>query len=639
MLGLKPLRLSNWSGGLNRSLSDFEIRDDELWTAENCFLDSAAIIKRKGYSKLNADPLIADTEVLSVFVYGSYILANCGTKIFAITTAGVAVSIVTGLTAGYPVSYAVYDGTVYMSNGKDTPWKWDGVRAATTVDADSNAGQPVLNVASTTGFEVGKTVVINEGGPREETKIIAVGGITPGVSLTMTQNLTYAHTQLQADEVWSATTELSGSLPKAKWLVLHRDKLFYIATIDNPNYVYFSQAGVPETIDADAFFIVYTDDNQELTGGASLYGYLMLFKESSTHKLGGTTKQQLTLASNLVSAHPRIGCIAFLTITHVPGGLMFLSNDGVQFTNTVDIVRQSDNVDYFLSKMADAHKEWCSAFWDGKNLRVSYPTGSNTYPNESLVYGEDGIKNALGPKEAHKPWALWTYGMNAYSRALNGIIYAASGAGQVYIIDSGLSDDEADIQLKAATKVFDSGTPYLTKIYRYMGMNVYRSACSPEFIMVVDRGLASYLKALDVATGLTFWGSHNWAISTGTVTVNATANVIGDGDVDWTNVVPGDSFQVDGDSVSYVIDSVDIPAKTLVLTTNYTGTGGAGKNYAIWNDDTLRWIDATPDYEQFSLPKRLKGKCIQIHMREEGDTSELEIYSLNLRLLPREGAR
>ena len=78
MLKLDPLRLSNWSGGLNRSLSDFEIRDDELWTAENCFLDSAAIVKRKGYSKLNETPLIEDTEVLSVFVYGSYILANCG---------------------------------------------------------------------------------------------------------------------------------------------------------------------------------------------------------------------------------------------------------------------------------------------------------------------------------------------------------------------------------------------------------------------------------------------------------------------------------------------------------------------------------------------------------------------------------
>lgn len=638
MIDLKPLRLSNWSGGLNRSLSDFEIRDDELWTAENCFLDSAAIVKRKGYTKLNETPLIAATEVLSVFVYGSYILANCGTKIFAITTAGVAVSIVTGLTAGYPVSYAVYDGIVYMSNGINTPWKWDGDRAATTVDEDSADGQPILKVASTTGFEEGKTVVINEGGDREETKII--DSIQAGISLTMTVNLTYTHTALQADEVWSATTQLSGSLPKAKWLVVHRDKLFYIATAANPNYVYFSQAGVPETIDADAFFIVYTDDGQNLTGGASLYGYLMLFKESSTHKLGGTTKKQLTAASNLVSAHPRIGCIAFNTITHVPGGLMFLSNDGVQFTNTVSIVRQSDNVDYFLSKMADAHKEWCAAFWDGKNLRVSYPTGSVTYPNESLVYGEDGIKNALGPKEAHKPWALWTYGMNAYSRALNGVIYAASSAGQVYIIDSGLSDDDSDIQLKVATKVFDSGTPYLTKIYRHMGMNVYRSACSPEFIMVVDRGLASYLKALDVATGLTFWGSHNWATSTGTVTVtNGIANVTGDASVVWTNVVAGDSFQVDGDAASYVIDSVNIPAKTLVLTTVYAGTTGAGKSYTIWDAETLLWIDATPTYEKFSLPKRLKGKNIQIHMREIGDTSEVEIYSLNLRLLPREGAR
>lgn len=561
----ESMRFSNWAGGLNRSLSDFEINDNELWTAENCLLDSAAMVKRKGYAELNGTALVAGTEVLSVFVYGDYILANCGEVIFSITTAGVVAEVVTGLTEGYPVSYAVYDGVVYMTNGKDNPWKWDGALAA---------------------------------------------------------------------------VDLGAGLPKAKWFVLHRDKLFYIATIAAPNYVYFSQAGSPETIDADAFFIVYTDDNQELTGGASLYGYLMLFKESSTHKLGGTTKQQLTLSSNLVSAHPRIGCVAANTIAHVPGGLMFLSNDGVQFTDTVNIVKQSDNVGYFLNKIVDTNKEWSAGFWDGKNYRFGYPTGTSTYPSESLVYGEDGIRNALGTKELHTPWSLFTYGMNCYSRSLSGVIYAASSAGHVYIIDSGLSDNGTDIDMRVTTKVFDFGAPWLTKAFRFMGMNVYRSAGTPEFTISIDRGVASYLKILDVATGLTFWRTHNWATSSGTVTVtDTTANVSGDVDADWTNVVAGDLFQVDGDDDSYIIDSVNIPAKTLILTTDYDGTTGAGNGYVIWDADTLFWIDATPQYEEFSLPKRVKGSCVQLHIREVGDDSEVEVYSLNLRFVPKEGAR
>jgi hypothetical protein len=70
---------------------------------------------------------------------------------------------------------------------------------ATTVDADSAAAQPVLNVTSTTGFTVGDTVRIGRGTARDETKIIST--IQAGVSLTMTVNLANAHTAVQADLV------------------------------------------------------------------------------------------------------------------------------------------------------------------------------------------------------------------------------------------------------------------------------------------------------------------------------------------------------------------------------------------------------------------------------------------------------
>lgn len=71
----------------------------------------------------------------------------------------------------------------------------------TNVDQDSAADQLILYVADTTGFSDGDKIKINRGGAREEEKIIDVGGVDPGVSLTMTQNLTYAHTQAQADDV------------------------------------------------------------------------------------------------------------------------------------------------------------------------------------------------------------------------------------------------------------------------------------------------------------------------------------------------------------------------------------------------------------------------------------------------------
>lgn len=69
-----------------------------------------------------------------------------------------------------------------------------------TVDADSNSGQNVLNVAATTNFAVGDTIIISPftSGRREFGK---VASISAGVSLTLVDNLTYTHTAVQADEV------------------------------------------------------------------------------------------------------------------------------------------------------------------------------------------------------------------------------------------------------------------------------------------------------------------------------------------------------------------------------------------------------------------------------------------------------
>ena len=561
---LEPLRLQNWSGGLNRSLSDFEIANNELWTAVNCLLDSAAIRKRPGYKELNTTALEGGADVLSVYEFydgsTSHILINCGQKILEIDpTDGSVDEIVTGLQAGLPVSYATYGLVVYMSNGYNSVWKWNGTDAA----------------------------------------------------------------------------EELASLPKAKWLIEHRGKLFYLQALgEDVNKVFFSQAALPETIDSDAEFIVYTDDGDKLTGVASLFGYLILFKNLSTHRLQGARKEQLILPDYLVCAHPRVGCVAYNTIVRVPGGILFLSKEGVQFTNSADIVKQSDNVDWFLKKIAGANEANSSAFWDGRNARVSYPTGSNTRPNETLVYGREGIENALGPKEAHKPWSLFDYGMNAYCFARNGTIYGAGKAGFVYLIDQGLSDADQKIEMKAETKIFDFGAPYRTDVFRKAGINTYNGKATLEFILSVDRGKQTHRKTFEAKSGQTYWGVHNWAISSGTVTVtNGSPIVTGDAEVDWTELKVGDSFQVDGDDTVYTVLTKD-SATQITLTGDYGGTGGADKTFCIWNEDTLFWTEPLPSYEEFSLPKRLKGKNIQVQFREEGDDSEIEIYGLDVRILP-----
>jgi hypothetical protein len=71
-----------------------------------------------------------------------------------------------------------------------------------TVDADSASGQKVLNVADTTDFEAGQTVVIDEDNTGGGTENIVIDTVQAGVSITSTTNLANAHTAIQADEVY-----------------------------------------------------------------------------------------------------------------------------------------------------------------------------------------------------------------------------------------------------------------------------------------------------------------------------------------------------------------------------------------------------------------------------------------------------
>ena len=92
------------------------------------------------------------------------------------------------------------DGTPDTHSANDNPdFVAETVAVETTVDADSNSGQPVLNVASTSGYSVGDVVNINVGGVRAEIRRIL--SISAGVSLTMTSNLSSTHTAVQADTV------------------------------------------------------------------------------------------------------------------------------------------------------------------------------------------------------------------------------------------------------------------------------------------------------------------------------------------------------------------------------------------------------------------------------------------------------
>ena len=90
----------------------------------------------------------------------------------------------------------------------------DVFSTGSTVDEDNAADQPILLVAATgnfsdTDYALGHRVIIGRGTVREEEGTIA--SIQAGVSITMDDNLTYAHTAAQADVVevlWAGVSEV-----------------------------------------------------------------------------------------------------------------------------------------------------------------------------------------------------------------------------------------------------------------------------------------------------------------------------------------------------------------------------------------------------------------------------------------------
>jgi hypothetical protein len=77
----------------------------------------------------------------------------------------------------------------------------------TTVDADSAAGQKVLNVTATTAFTVGDYVYVSKAGLEYKSEICKIASIESGISLTMVDNLVWAHAGADAETVKEVTLD------------------------------------------------------------------------------------------------------------------------------------------------------------------------------------------------------------------------------------------------------------------------------------------------------------------------------------------------------------------------------------------------------------------------------------------------
>ena len=227
--------------------------------------------------------------------------------------------------------------------------------ALTTVDADSESGQKVLNVASTVGFEEMELVTINKGGDREE--IRRIDTIQSGVSLTMTVNLSFTHTQVQGDEVLGSGGQndkveeyVSYYLTKAKHLTTYESYLILGYTYENGSY--YPQRKRWNAIGEEENWVTGTSGSTEvgsadkITGFGNYQGLLIVFKEYSYYKYWLVATD---LIFNGTSISTKIGCRCSGSIVNdSKGRLYWYASDGTfkEFSvGTISGPIQTDIVD------------------------------------------------------------------------------------------------------------------------------------------------------------------------------------------------------------------------------------------------------------------------------------------------------
>jgi len=214
MSRLKPYRIGPPYGGVEKSLAEHIIPDNTATVSDNFTLRSNGMQTVNGWEKFTSQVLTdgADTPAnLSVYLIDEFYLSDGTIYLLAFTNKRVyrfdeVADLWIPITQEHVVDTITNPGASgelnLLSNLANTHAAAVTVRrtyGCAIVDSDSASGQKVLSVSHTGQFTAGEAVIIGMGTSRVEYGVI--DSISAGVSITLVDNLSNAHTQAQGDIV------------------------------------------------------------------------------------------------------------------------------------------------------------------------------------------------------------------------------------------------------------------------------------------------------------------------------------------------------------------------------------------------------------------------------------------------------
>jgi len=281
--------------------------------------------------------------------------------------------------------------------------------------------------------------------------------------------------------------------PKAKFVLEHKDRVFYINCPDEESggsLVRWSKSGIGEACPLSNYQYFDRDDGREITGAASLGDNLLISKKDKIGVLAGDLSQPLSCEIWYLSLGR--GCIASWAILPLEDKVLFLSEEGWKATDGVNIFSISSKINGLI-------KDGYITIKENENYSVAYypqneqfhflmnhstldpmvAVGHFLIPLMLAAKGIIGIsEKALGSMVGWTPHQYDNHTLTCFGNYTdgNGItrVIAGSDDGYVYQLDSGTSDDGYDIHVKLRADWSSLGRPKThTKVTRRGRLDYY----------------------------------------------------------------------------------------------------------------------------------------------------------------------
>jgi hypothetical protein len=257
---------------------------------------------------------------------------------------------------------------------------------------------------------------------------------------------------------WDGTTfaDQAGSPPIAKYIRVHKNRMFLAGNPTNPSRLYFSELGDPENWPVLYFIDIGKGDGDKITGFGVLLDNLVIFKTNSIWVLQGDSPSNFVLRK-VVDGY---GSVSQTSITNVKETLAAFTKDGVFFFDGVRSALASEKIEKTIKNLNKSYLSLASAVFFDNKLYIAVPEGDSMKNNLVLVF--DTLRTAwtLYRGIPVSEWVVW----RKYNQDI--LLFGSSETGQVYEFGVGYSDDGNPIEAYFVTKHFDFGVIEQKKLVR-----------------------------------------------------------------------------------------------------------------------------------------------------------------------------